>query len=308
MECECIAACAIAISQVVVALFVIVAILLQNETSEVGCTLSCNGTQPPFCVIPFSRERQYMKISVNEYGYMEDGLLLRLFNPKDCGKGDFIASGERKNNSLYISPGSIQMVNFMSLSRNSVINIKCSASHSIYLMIHTRNMIEPVPDESSKMKESNMIGSFHDGDVMEYDADIVKKSLFKMKSRNFDINFTVNETSQYVISYGNDSPFNIGIIDFEIGWKSRSPISGTLLSNCTGNQQQVCHLHVPEKYKDDYVSLVICLNCSRMAEATSISKFYVAESTQSAIQIGFGVAGGICAVFFWFLALVFACD
>ena len=269
--------------------------ILTLQKYKVSCDLSCNGTQPPFCIIPFDAyQHQNVTFSVKNYDKHGNGLFAGLYDPKEGGDGEFVATGIRQNKAFNVSARNIYMMSFMSLSRNSVIDIRCSAPHSIYLLIHTRNIIDNIPDTSIEMKESATVGAVHEGDTIKYNDKIMKNSVYKIKSREIAIRLTVNETSQYVVSFGNDSPFNIEVKDFVVEWKSRSPITGESVVNCTNIPFYVssCRLNVPNEYEKDFISLVMHMNCSDY-NATAIAEFEVSISKRMAYVFGLGFPGGI---------------
>ena len=284
----------------------ITAIVVITGTQDVeNCNLTCNGSQPSFYVIPFLyKEHKEMVFSVSNPSSWPHGLTVGLFDPKEGGKGDFVTEGQKKYESLYTISETIRMVHHVSLSRGSVINIQCSASRSVYLLVHTRNVIEPIPEKNNLLKENYSTELYISDDSFEFDDKIVKKAFFKLKSRSFNVSITVNETSQYVISFANDSPFRILIYDFAVQWKSRSPLTAKPLSLCSLNHPN-CSLAPPDDYKGDVVSLVVHMDCDYIKKSKTSTSFDMSKSDKLAYGLGFGIPGAIGIILSVLLFFVF---
>ena len=266
---------------------------MEEEKTVANCKLRCNGTQPSFYIIPFStKDHRKVTFSLEQTNFWISGMKVGLYNPLEGGKSDFISSGFRGFNERAVSKEQILATEFISLSCGSVINVAFNASRSLLVMVHSRKDIISLPDDDSYLRESDVMGY----QLLNFDKKIVDKALFKSQSRELNFTLTVNETSQYVISFANDSPFYSKIEDFRLQWQSRSPITGIPLSSCL-TERPNCTLEVPEDYESDYVSLVVYSNCADQKMTTSDVTFDASRSNIVANWLGFGIPMGVGVLF-----------
>jgi len=265
-----------------------------------GYEVICTSSQPEFRIFSFDvAVHKKAELTIESSTEWPKGVVIGMYDPKaDCDT-QFVSYHSRSHANFTVNNSIVESVDFFSIARGGVINIKFEASSNIELMLMRRNDIDYVIYDifgSSSFDEHyvNTKNATH-----TFFLNFSKpESLFSCLNTSCDVTWTVPETTQYAVAFSNDSPLPIQINSLDIFTSSPSPITNSPVASCK-DDGVFCKLHVPDNYTRESVSVVMYTDCNQTKNVDASVDFDI-----SSLIV-------ICLVFLYFfplfLGLLFVC-
>jgi len=287
------------------------------------CNLS-NFTQPEFRVLSFSTfEHSSLDLEIGGVKKWPAGVSAGFYDPQLACKGDFVSTHNIQVIDMNCSSGRRRTVGFYSLSRGSVVEINLTALHSIALILVRRNDLDfgDTGNVYSRFKENytRVIHGYdglytydyyyddNGGHFYSFSNSMKKYAIFRSDKRKATLSWTVPETTQYAIMFGNDSPFTVTVFSCNITLKSPSPITNTPISLCKTHDQK-CTLSVPSTYTGKNISLVIYNDCSRTDPIQSEVRFDMSLTALICMSVFYFFPGALGVIFLLIAPLICCCE